>query len=114
MSKPDVPTEAVAALPPTRRTTSERSCFPLVLLPFPETRSPSFDFFGTRRRLGACVSCFGARGVGGESERDCEARGSPKPGAEPTADGVAETKRIVGMCVGSGVVCRGKVDSVRV
>jgi len=52
--------------------------------------------------------------VGGESERDCEARGSPKPGAEPTADGVAETKRIVGMCVGSGVVCRGKVDSVRV
>lgn len=49
--------------------------------------------------------------MGGESEGDCEARGSPKAGAEPTADGIAETKRMVGISVGSGVVC-GKVDNV--
>lgn len=49
----------------------------------------------------------------GERGGDCEAKGSPKAGAEPTADGVAETRRIVGVGVGSGAVC-SKVDSVRV
>ena len=33
------------------------------------------------------------------------ARGFPKAGAEPTADGIAETKRMVGTGVGSDVAC---------
>lgn len=87
---------------PTRRTTSERSLLSGVLLRLPLTRRPNFDFFGTRRFLGARESFFGARGVGGEAVtegelKDVSMNGSPKPGAEPAAVGAAEIRRIVGI-----------------